>query len=442
MADETSEDIWSEYDDKEQETRATRFEQLKQRCQAANIAAEEVAGFFDEGPALVIKMPCGRALRSVQIDTSDEAQRLLDVPFEKYRFVPGFDAVFAPAEGIVEASVRSLGSSTNQAGVGLAVLPKLFGPRDPSSKLRGHVRSWTLKSDDVQTETELTLRTQSDVLQALLVRNVRLVLFVQRPGIDTAEKAESMLVKLSDALFFQIEHLINVALGLVRERLAAPKISKSGRVDLGNIVQFPTMEYDKAPISLYWYGRNAGGMPLLQFLAYYQVLEYFYPVYSKAEANRRVRRLLKEPGFRVDKDSDVNKLLGVIQAARGGAFLDERSQLKATLGECLDQAELRDYLNGTPERIAWFKKKEIEKENLLKARPIPLADERADLVAEVAERIYAIRCKIVHTKAESAGDVELLLPYSKEADALDHDIDLVRYACQKVLISASVPIHL
>jgi hypothetical protein len=38
--------------------------------------------------------------------------------------------------------------------------------------------------------------------------------------------------------------------------------------------------------------------------------------------------------------------------------------------------------------------------------------------------LYALRCKIVHTKGQSSdGEVELFLPFSKEAELLFYDIE-------------------
>lgn len=58
----------------------------------------------------------------------------------------------------------------------------------------------------------------------------------------------------------------------------------------------------------------------------------------------------------------------------------------------------------------------------------------------MSKRIYEIRCKIVHTKADARDpEVELLLPFSKEADLLQFDIDLIQYVAQQVLIAGSRP---
>lgn len=409
------------------------FEEINLRCGIAGIVTEEAEGWVDDGPCLVVHLPCGRDTRSVVLDFASEAQDLLNIAFESYRFVPGYDAVFRPDSGDLEVELRVLGSSAPN-GVPPGTYPKLFGRDDQF--FRPKAKEWTVSSDGGHIPISVSLQPTSATLSGLLLRKSRLSLLISRQGLSTAEEAERLLLKVTNALFFQIDMLSDIGLGIVRERHATPRTPRKGRVNIPESVQFPTMEYEEAPVSLYWYGRNAAGMPLLQFLAFYQVIEYFYPVYSRAEANRRVQHVLKDPGFRADRDSDVNRLLTVIQTGKGGGFFDERSQLKATLAECLDADDLRTFLSEDPNRLEWFK----GKDKPVNARKIPMNDVRADLVSEVAERIYEIRCKIVHTKNDSGGgEVELLLPYSKEAAALSYDIELVRYACQKVLISASVP---
>lgn len=67
----------------------------------------------------------------------------------------------------------------------------------------------------------------------------------------------------------------------------------------------------------------------------------------------------------------------------------------------------------------------------------------ADLRNDVADRIYDIRCKIVHTKAGvDDSSFELLLPFSKDAEQLHHDIELIRFIARSVLVAASVAINL
>jgi hypothetical protein len=175
-------------------------------------------------------------------------------------------------------------------------------------------------------------------------------------------------------------------------------------------------------------------MPLLQFLAFYQVIEFYFPTYSRAEAQRKLKSILKDPTFRGDRDADIGRLLSAVTVSRSGAYGDERSQLRATLMECIDPDSLREFLKSDPERLAFYsgKAKSYHK--------IPLNNPSADLRGDVTDRIYDIRCRIVHTKNDARdGEIELLLPYSQEAEQLSFDVELVQYLAQQVLIAAGTP---
>lgn len=63
-----------------------------------------------------------------------------------------------------------------------------------------------------------------------------------------------------------------------------------------------------------------------------------------------------------------------------------------------------------------------------------------DLRNDVSDRIYEIRCRIVHTKSNSGdADIEPLLPFSREAEALTFEIDLVQFIAREVIIAAGTP---
>jgi len=177
-------------------------------------------------------------------------------------------------------------------------------------------------------------------------------------------------------------------------------------------------------------------MPLLQFLAFYQVIEFYFPVYSQAEAQRKLKAMLKDPTFRGDRDADIAKLLSSIYVSRSGSFGDERSQLRATLMECVDSQSLRNFLESYPDRKEFY----LAKAKGLPYHKVPLANPTADLRSDVADRMYDIRCKIVHTKNDAReGGVDLLLPFSQEAEQLSFDIELAQYVAQLTLIAGSLP---
>lgn len=173
-------------------------------------------------------------------------------------------------------------------------------------------------------------------------------------------------------------------------------------------------------------------MPLLQFLAFYQCIEFYFPTFSKAEARRKIGLLLKDPTFRADRDSDVARLLSAISISRSGGMGDERSQLRATISECLNPEELRAFFIEDKDRLEFFSGK--QKAGIHK---IPLANEATDLRDDVADRIYNISCRIVHTKDSDQHGGAMILPFSEEADILIYGIELAQFVSRKVLIATS-----
>jgi hypothetical protein len=95
-------------------------------------------------------------------------------------------------------------------------------------------------------------------------------------------------------------------------------------------------------------------MPLLQFLAFYQCIEFFFPQFSRSETIAKIKNVLKDPAFDWAKDSDINVILNATLEGRGGLLLEERKQLGTTLRECVDGTALRDFLNETKQRRKYY----------------------------------------------------------------------------------------
>jgi hypothetical protein len=394
--------------------------ELRRRCAAANLALSDVTEPSGELSALRVGMKCGRDLRSLYIRPNKSLVQLLSINFEKYVFLSDFDAICSYSDDIIEAAIR----------------PLSFGPRDLS----------TFTIEPPQTGfPQIEVSRASDVFSTLVRSPTawssrRLwTLKIAGGGVSSHDQALSHLKKTADAVFFQVDLLSDAPFSLVRQRRRRPLRRPRREPNLASDLQYPRTEFDGPPISLYWYGRSASGMPLLQFLAFYQVIEFYFPIYSRAEAQRKLKAILKSPTFRGDRDADINQLLSAIHVSRSGAYGDELSQLRATIMECIDSASLREFLSSDPERLEFYTGK-----TKTSYHKIPIADTpSADLRDHVARRIYDIRCRIVHTKIDPRDpDVQLLLPFSREAEQLSFDIELVQYLAQQVLIAAGSPLQL
>tara|TARA_R110000850_G_scaffold3709_4_gene17335 strand:- start:3005 stop:4120 length:1116 start_codon:yes stop_codon:yes gene_type:complete len=330
-------------------------EALIQRCKSANIETE-VKNYLDESTYIAVGMPNGREKRWVHYGSLHNIKEILNTEFEKYTFLGDYVAIANYSLNTIEATISSINGMPRSL-----LYRKLFGETiggeggDPIILEENHLgRTVKIEISEV-TDIMLILA------KAPFSRNGTLSIKISGVNISQHNQSLEILRKLSDSLFFQLDLKDGLALSLVRDRRNT-KRPISGRIRRRKQperveLEFPKIELDEGPSSLYWYGRGAMGMPLLQFLAFYQVIEYYYPTYSQEEVKRRIRSILKDPTFRTDRDGDIGKVLTAL-SGHGRGFGDERSQLRATINACVDANDLRDFLQENDERIEFFSAKQ------------------------------------------------------------------------------------
>jgi hypothetical protein len=409
----------------EEELKAAITE-MTARCKAADITFDiERDGNGD--PTFNIGFKCGRERRVLSIWDQSELAVLLAQEFEDCVFLGGWQAICNYSKGTIEAMLQVPGGAFSPADV----FKRLFGvsPRESAAKDAKIILETGNENGPI-----LELSMPSPLMQAVSEYSMSASVSLKITGhkINGHDEAVNFLDKISNSLLFQLDLVSNIPFVIRRKLRPRRRVKRTSVMETPDL-RFPTNEFESAPLSLYWYGRSARGMPLLQYLAYYQSIEFYFPRFSQSEAHRKLKSVLKHPSFRGDKDSDVAKLLNAIYISRSGAYGDERAQLRATIDECIQPDDLRRFIREDSDRAAFFSAK-----TKAAYQKININADDSDLCADVSRRIYEIRCKIVHTKSDFRDqDIELLLPFSKEADQLDFDIELVQYVAQQVLIAGS-----
>jgi hypothetical protein len=402
---------------------------LLDRCAASGISASEVPGWENGDVHVLVEMPSGREKYPIRVVSLREAETLLAVPFEKYTMLGEYFGVCSYAERTIEVAIRHLGTN----------MPSPFLKRrlgmDVSGDEEGAFEPIVLAElcdDPVSVSIGDPTADFMAIGSVAAVPRFGLTIRIQGSPETTLEDTIRFVEKVADSLFFQVDLQSGVPMGLQRDRRRIRRMRRRSP-EAPSALCFPTREYEGQPISLYWYGRGAAGMPLLQFLAFYQVLEFFMPTYSNRDAMVKVQKVLKDPRFSPDKDAQVARVLAAIRGSAresGG----ERSMLEAVIRHCLTADELRAFLTAETDRKTYF----VEEYKPVALQKLSIESDKADLLNEVAHRLYQIRCRIVHTK-DSGGDKELpaMLPYSREARDLVYDIGLIQYVATEVLVASS-----
>jgi len=396
---------------------------LKEYCEKSSIKCS-LSVMDPDFPIARIEFPNGRKTRNVTIFQEEDAEALLEYPLSEVVFLGGYSAACSYENRWIEAAVRPHG-----------IVPRglqqrrIFGKVSRDEKQELDIR-------DIPASTGLTVKlTERDGVLSALGYPAPIYLRIEGIGLTEHDRAVALLEDLSNSLFMQIDFRFDIPLSIAKDRSLSRRLVRSNQLDEDNQVTYPRHSYDKTPSALYWYARSATSMPLLQFLAFYQCIEFFFPQFSRLQTIAKIKNVLKDPMFDGNKDSDINLILNATMEGRKGSLLDERKQLRATLAGCVDAVALRDFLNETDQRKQFYT---AEYRKVCDKR-INLSDDSV-VVEQTAERIYDIRCKVVHAKnLEGSEEGEMILPFSKEADLLGDDVDLVKFLARKVLVASSVP---
>jgi hypothetical protein len=430
--------------------------ELAARCAQENIETE-LREWEDGSYTLILQIPNGRVKRRLPVrEDSWRLDLLARTPFSRYTYVGDYEAIACYADSYIEAGIASVGMSAARRDIrnlpGVERLPLEASPQPQAVELanveseedsysEGDVaasRSWRLVSGDPAIAWSLELSPPTEDFEALYT-GIRLprrplnipTLKIRGVNITNHDHALEVLETIRDSLFFDIDLRYGLALALQRIRSRRPSPIRSRTEISQEPVQLPRSRYAREPLALYWYARSAVGMPLLQYLAFYQSLEFYFSVYSRREALTRLRYELRDPRFNINEDAHLSRILSLATMS-GSGFGNERDQLKATVRACLDSDRLRDFLTADPNREEHF----TGRQGIRGVRRIDFANRQADLRDQVANRIYDLRCRIVHTKDEPEVNVAgLLLPYSREAESVAYDVELIRFVSQKVLIA-------
>lgn len=410
---------------------------LKKRCEKAGIEVKENKDEYDD-LLYIVKMPAGREKRLLIVTDKEDADNILKINFEKYVFLDQYLAICSYEDGTIEAILEPLSRINTRI-----LYKRLFGIKvEPRSDVKYDEDEITINQPTEAGSIEIHLGYPTLECQTLVPNRTNISLKIKGLSFNTHDKALSILDKLASAVLFQIDLAKEVSLALARDarRPLIIKSKSAKKIKKSDEYHFPTTCYDLEPLSLYWYAKSAVGIPLLQFLAYYQSVEFYFPVYAEVEAKKVMKNVLKDPTFNKYSDSDLTKLLNAIRSKMGKGFESERLMLKATLTECLDVDQLREFLKWEDGFVAFFSSNQCKDLSKHKIKP---EYNDAELISSIMERIYEIRCKIVHTKAgDSKANVDLLLPFSKEVENMYYDIELMKYISQQVIIASGSPLNL
>jgi hypothetical protein len=252
---------------------------------------------------------------------------------------------------------------------------------------------------------------------------------------SSAQDAMKLLFDISHAIFFDLDANYSITLQLVRRRENTSVRVGDQRQPTSLPPDLPTLRFPRDAIALYMHACTVHATPLTAYLTYYQVIEHCMAALSKPNAIRRLRERLTDPAFDLDDDVALAELLPQT-GRRSQANTSERDQIRLAIRACIKREDIEAQLRAD-ESLANFVS---DPSSVLANHLIDVNGDPANLLGQLADRIYDLRCRIVHAKGnvfDEAGGP--LLPFNADAELLQYDLVLIRFVAQHVLLTAGIP---
>lgn len=208
--------------------------------------------------------------------------------------------------------------------------------------------------------------------------------------------------------------------------------SRSGEVNA------PKLIYKPALVEQYHMAASSDD-PLIQFIGYYHILEYFFEEIYKKELIRLIKEEIKRPEFTVNNDNEIVKILDKVgNKSSSYTFANEREALKLTLKEfvVIDRV-IEKITYYTTEFIDYYKQSTVPFSG---GASVDLVNKNQRIFEKLANRIYETRTSIIHSKSnELKPENKKRSIYSpfKDSEALSKEIPLIKALAEEVIINSA-----
>ena len=275
--------------------------EIKKRCNAASIKIEV------EQQAVIINLPSSeKEIKKIRAPISGNRAKftelLLQFPFEKFRCINDYRAIWSSELEMIEARLESVVPVPYSYTLSRFKTEKI-SELDSQNRIIATSDSDRYQGIRISIGLSTKLFRIIDLFHEYVARGDKVFIYhsdeeaiskvitLVIEGIKPQNHSQAfrILENIANALLFQIDSF-GVSLYLApeledRKRLRTSRIRREK-----STLSFPEYQYDAKPMSLYWYASAATEMPLLQYLAYYQVIEFFFPTYSAQEANNIIKK--------------------------------------------------------------------------------------------------------------------------------------------------------
>ena len=248
----------------------------------------------------------------------------------------------------------------------------------------------------------------------------------------TPEAAIAASVDIANACLFEIAYSMNIPIVLSEEWPKPRNPSGSFRYSLTPEPKertVPRLKYNQDLIRFYQRGL-ATDDPVNRFLAFYQVLEYFFIIVADEHLYRKLARRINDPKFITDPKNLDRIIQDTVDHKKE---TDETEMLRFVLEKYLDENDLTDFIRAYERHL---------KEHLYSTKKNVFGEEvevklqAGHTINNLAKRIKLIRNALVHSSDRHERKVRYI-PSVESENEIAKEVPLMKFLAEKTIIASA-----
>ena len=246
------------------------------------------------------------------------------------------------------------------------------------------------------------------------------------------------LRNILNSVLFDFEYSFNLAFEAVEINSLNKRIPRLKRPSLeipNHPINFTYKRYIPELIQYYHLSEKVDYIPF-KYLCYFHIIEYFSDKSAYAVVAEQVKQILLKPDFHLKTENYIDQAINIFKK-ENEKHLTDKIKLTRVLQQFVSVNEFHDYLEAI-KLLDHFQKEQIF--NCSKPLKIPAIDftNEGTFSQSLTNRIYAIRCSIVHSNPDF--DETKAIPFvhtSENVFRLNIEMALVYEVSRNIVVKSS-----
>ncbi|GEM_PF-1165377 len=325
------------------------------------------------------------------------------------------------------------------------IILQSVNPRFPNFVLKR--KPFDISLNYFKNEMKINIFLSNDLLPAIFFKNKLTPNSVQKSTIVieienfkrlSPEGLNIDLRNILNSVLFDIEYSFNVSLEMlelssINKRIPTIRRPISDRPE--KEINFTYKKYIPELIQYFHLAEKVDLAPF-KYLCYFHIIEYFADRSAYFNVAEQVKNLLLKPDFHLKVDNYVNQAINIFKK-ENEKHLTDKIKLNRVLQQFVSLDEFKDYLISI-QQFDYFQKEQVfQFSKTLKIPGIDFSNE-SNFLNTLTNRIYTIRCSIVHSNPDF--DESKAIPFAHTSENLEKlyfELALVYDISKNIILKSS-----